>query len=308
MLSAIAATLAIVALGYLLKRKNFLPDLVWQSLSPLCYWVLFPGLLFDLMTKMELSAAVLGPFTLTIAAASVVIVGYALVTGRAAGMDGAARSSLVQGALRHNSFLVLAILQGAFGAAALQLAALAIACLVPISNIISVVAILVLTGKGRDRGMKRAILAEILRNPLLGAMAVGIGVNLLQIPVPPFVANAAAMLGNGALPLLLLGIGASLRFSAIRGHAVPLGLAVMAKILVFPLAFTGIGYLLGLDAMSLVVLAAIGAAPTANSTYTLAAELGGDARLMAEIISTQTVVAALSMPFWIWAAGWVALR
>jgi len=306
MLSAIAATLAIVALGYLLRQRDFLPDAIWGAMSPLCYWVLFPGLLFDLMTKMELSATVLGPFTLTIAGASVVMVGYALLTGRAAGLDGAAQSSLVQGALRHNGFLVLSILQGAFGVAALQLAAVAIAFLVPISNIVSVVAILVLTGQGGERGMRHAVLGEIMRNPLLGAMLVGVTVNLLDVPVPDFVASAAAMLGNGALPLLLLSIGASLRFSAIGGHALPLALAIAAKILVFPLALVSIGYVLGLDGLSLAVLAAVGAAPTANSSYTLAAELGGDAPLMAEIISTQTVVAALSMPLWIWLAGRLA--
>ena len=306
MLSAIAATLAIVAIGYFLKQKDFLPDTVWQSLSPLCYWVLFPGLLFDVMTSMELSAAVLGPFTLTIACASVVIVLYAIVAGRAIGMDGPAHSSLVQGSLRHNGFLVLSILQGAFGVAAVQLTAVAIAVIVPISNIVSVIAILVMTGKGGDRGMKRAIVAELLRNPLLLSLALGCGVNLLQIPVPSFIATAAAMLGHGALPLLLLSIGASLRFSAIRGHAVPLGLAIAAKALVYPAVLVGMGLFLGLDELSLVVLAAAGAAPTANSSYTLAAELGGDSRLMAEIISTQTVVAALSMPIWIWVAGRLA--
>ena len=66
MLSAIAATLAIVALGYVLKQRNFLPDSVWQAMSPLCYWVLFPGLLFDLMSKMELSTTFIGPFTAAI--------------------------------------------------------------------------------------------------------------------------------------------------------------------------------------------------------------------------------------------------
>ena len=306
MLSAIAATLAIVAIGYALKQQEFLPDTVWQSLSPLCYWVLFPGLLFDVMTTMELSAAVLGPFTLTIACASVAIVLYAIVAGRAIGMAGPAHSSLVQGSLRHNGFLVMSIVQGAFGVAAVQLTAVAIAVLVPISNIVSVVTILMMTGKRGDRGMKRAIMSELLRNPLLLSLALGGGVNLLQIPVPSFIAAAAAMLGNGALPLLLLSIGASLRFSAIRGNAVPIGLAIAAKALVFPLVLVGMGLFLGLDALSLTVLAAVGAAPTANSTYTLAAELGGDARLMAEIISTQTVVAALSMPFWIWAAGRLA--
>ena len=303
MLSAIAATLAIVAIGYFLKRQEFLPDVFWQSMSPLCYWVLFPGLLFDVMTTMELSAAVLGPFTMTIAGGSAVIICYVLVLGRAAGMDGPAHSSLLQGALRHNGFLVLSILQGAFGLVAMQLAAVAMAILVPIANIVSVIAVVMMAGRGSDRGMKLAIMEELLRNPLLVSLAVGLGVNLLEIPVPSVVAIAAAMLGDGALPLLLLSIGASLQFSAFRGNVVPLGLAIAAKALVFPAVLVGLGLFLGLDALSLAVLAAVGAAPTANSSFTLAAELGGDARLMAEIISTQTVVAAVSMPFWIWAAG-----
>ena len=154
--------------------------------------------------------------------------------------------------------------------------------------------------------MKRAVLAEILRNPLLAAMLVGVAVNWLKVPVPAFIAQSASLLGAGALPLLLLLIGASLKFSAIRGHAVPLGFAIAAKMLVFPLALVGSGYLLGLDPLALAVLAAVGAAPTANSTYTLAVELGGDAPLMAEIVSIQTVTAALSMPLWIWLAGRLA--
>lgn len=305
MLSAIAATLAIVALGYLLKQKDFLPDAVWQGLSPLCYWVLFPGMLFDLMSKMELSATFLGPFTAAIAIGSVAAIVYALVSARLAGLGGASTSSLVQGALRHNGFLVLSILQGGLGIAATQIAAIAIAFLVPISNIVSVFAILTLTRSGTGRDMRRAILGEIARNPLLGAMLVGVGVNWLDVPVPAFIAQAAALLGAGALPLLLLGIGASLKFSAIRGHAVPLGLAIAAKMLVFPMALVGSGFLLGLDPLALAVLAAVGAAPTANSTYTLAVELGGDAPLMAEIVSLQTVTAALSMPLWIWLAAWL---
>ena len=305
MLPAIAATLAIVALGYLLKQKDFLPDAVWQGLSPLCYWVLFPGMLFDLMSKMELSATFLGPFTAAIAIGSVAAIVYALVAARLAGLGGASTSSLVQGALRHNGFLVLSILQGGLGIAATQIAAIAIAFLVPISNIVSVFAILTLTRSGKGRDMRRAILGEIVRNPLLGAMLVGVGVNWLNVPVPAFIAQAAALLGAGALPLLLLGIGASLKFSAIRGHAVPLGLAIAAKMLVFPMALVGSGFLLGLDPLALAVLAAVGAAPTANSTYTLAVELGGDAPLMAEIVSLQTVTAALSMPLWIWLAAWL---
>jgi predicted permease len=303
MLSAIAATLAIVALGYFLKQRAFLPEAVWQGLSPLCYWVLFPGLLFNLMSQADLGAVSLGPFLATIAGGSMIIVSFALVAGRAIAMSGPSLSSLVQGALRHNGFLVLSILQGTFGVAALQLGAIAIAFLVPISNIVSVVAILMLGRQAGKTDMKRAILSEIARNPLLGSMLVGVTVNILDIPVPGFISQAAAYLGAAALPLLLLTIGASLKFGTIGGNAAPLGLALLAKFLVFPLALVTIGLGLGLDPLALAVLAAVGAAPTASSTYTLASELGGDAKLMAEIISLQTLAAAISLPLWIWLAG-----
>ena len=306
MLSAIAATLAIVALGYLLKQLDFLPEAAWQALSPLCYWVLFPGLLFNLMSQADLGAVTLLPFVATIIGASIVIVGFALVAGRAIAMPGPSLSSLVQGALRHNGFLVLSVLQGTFGVAALQLGAIAIAILVPISNIVSVIAILVLSRPAGERNMKRAIISEIARNPLLGSMLIGVSVNLLEIPVPTFLLQAALFLGDGALPLLLLSIGASLRFSAIRSNAMALTLAIVAKILVFPVALVLIGLFVGLDPLALAVLAAVGAAPTASSTFTLASELGGDAQLMAEIVSLQTVAAALSLPLWIWLAGVVA--
>lgn len=303
MLSAIAATLAIVALGYALKQRDFLPEAMWQSLSPLCYRVLFPALLFNLMSQADLGAVSMAPFLATIAGGSVIIVGFALLAGRAIAMNGPALSSLVQGSLRQNSFLVLSILQGTFGVAALQLGAIAIAFLVPISNIVAVIAILMLGRKAERRDMKRAILAEIARNPLLVALLIGVLVNILNVPVPAFISQAAALVGAGALPLLLLSIGASLKFSTIGGNAAPLALALLAKFLVFPLALVAIGIAMGLDPLALAVLAAVGAAPTASSTYTLAMELGGDAKLMAEILSLQTVAAMLSMPLWIWLAS-----
>ena len=151
--------------------------------------------------------------------------------------------------------------------------------------------------------MKRAILSEIARNPLLGSMLIGVAVNLLDIPVPVFLAQAAVFLGDAALPLLLMSIGASLRFAAIRSNAAPLALAVAAKIIVFPMTLVLIGVMVGLGPLALAVLAAVGAAPTASSTYTLATELGGDAQLMAEIVSLQTLASAMSLPLWIWVAG-----
>lgn len=303
MLSAIAATLAIVAIGHLLKRREFLPQLAWDSITRLCYWVLFPGLLFNLMSTAELNATFVGPFLGTLAIGSVVMISYALLFGRLTSLSGPATASLLQGSLRHNGFLSLSILQGTFGVSALQMGAIAIAGLVPVSNIVSVAALLILGARHEGRSLRGAIVAEIARNPLLGAIILGLLVRYSQLPVPQFISQMTLFLGNAALPLLLLCIGASLRFSAFRGHAVPLLGAVISKLMLFPLVLVLVGWWFGLEPLALAVLAATGAAPTASSSYALAAELGGDAELMAEIISLQTLFAALSLPLWIWLAG-----
>jgi len=65
-----------------------------------------------------------------------------------------------------------------------------------------------------------------------------------------------------------------------------------------------IGFLLGailLEANSLIteVLIIIAAQPTASSAYILARQLGGNTTLMANIISSQTLLAILSIPLWL---------
>ena len=91
MLSAIAATLAIVALGYVLKQRNFCLPSHGRRSPPLCYWVLFPGLLFNLMSQADLTAVALVPFLVTIIGGSIVIVAFAFVAGRAIAMPGPSR-------------------------------------------------------------------------------------------------------------------------------------------------------------------------------------------------------------------------
>ena len=166
MLTAIVITLSIVALGYGLRQVGLVPDDAWVYVGRLCYWVLFPGLLFNLMSRAPLGSGFVGSFILTLAIGSAVIVCYALLVGCLARIDGPSTSSLVQGALRHNGFLVLSIVQGAFGMAALEIVAIAIAFLVPISNIVSIVALLSFKPRGQGGSLRRAVARETMRNPL----------------------------------------------------------------------------------------------------------------------------------------------
>lgn len=279
--------------------RAFVPVSFWDGLSKICYWILFPGLLFNLTSTASLSAAFILPFCLTLFIAATVMVIYGFLAGRLIGANGPATSSLVQAGLRHNGFLMLAFVQGAFGVAALEIGAIAVAVLVPISNIFAVIIIFLLREGDQDANLGRAITAELARNPLMGAIILGGIVNFLSIPVPDFITGAANILGNAALPMLLLCVGASIRISALRAHSAALVLAVLAKLLVLPVVMMVVGITLGLDKDVLLVLVVLAVAPTATSSFTLAQELGGDAPLMAEIITVQTLVAAIGIPLWV---------
>ena len=277
----------------------FVPVSFWDGLSKICYWILFPSLLFNLTSTASLSAAFILPFCLTLLIAATAMVIYGFIAGRLIGANGPATSSLVQAGLRHNGFLMLAFVQGAFGIAALEIGAIAVAVLVPISNIFAVIIIFLLREGKQDANLGRAITAELARNPLMGAIILGGIVNFLSIPVPDFISGAANILGNAALPMLLLCVGASIRISALRAHSAALVLAVLAKLLILPVVMMVVGITLGLDKDVLLVLVVLAVAPTATSSFTLAQELGGDAPLMAEIITVQTLVAAIGIPVWV---------
>ncbi len=52
----------------------------------------------------------------------------------------------------------------------------------------------------------------------------------------------------------------------------------------------------GLSGANLAIVAVCSAVPTASSAYVLARQMGGDAPLLAQIITLQTILAAITMP------------
>ena len=285
----------------MLWRQQFVPVSFWDGLSKICYWILFPCLLFDLMSTLQLDAPFLLPFGLTILVGSTSVVFFGFLSGWLIGASGPTTSSLVQGGLRYNGFLMLAFVQGAFGLAALEIGALSVAILVPIANIVSVLVIFLLGDSKKDANLGRAIFTECARNPLIGAIIIGGVVNVSGVPVPDFVIESTELLGRSSLPMLLLCVGASIRIAGLRSHKMALFLAVLSKLIVLPSVMMITGLFLGFVKQVLLVLVVLATAPTAASSYTLAQQLGGDAPLMAEIITAQTLVSAIAIPGWVMA-------
>ena len=73
-------------------------------------------------------------------------------------------------------------------------------------------------------------------------------------------------------------------------------LASGLKLLVVPALTAGVCAVFGVDGAARSVAVLFAALPTAPAAYALARQLGGDAELMAAILTVQTLLAALTLP------------
>jgi len=193
-------------------------------------------------------------------------------------------TTLLQGSIRSNVYIGLAAATGLFGAEGTALGAVAVACMTPLVNFLSVVALARFGQSERKPGL-RDVAKAVISNPIILAVLCGFGLNLAGIELPRLATETVRILGAPALPLALLTVGAGLDFATAR-HAGRQVLASSAiKLLAMPLIAWALCLAMGVDAT-----------PTATSDYIMARKLGGDARLMAAIISAQTVAAAIALP------------
>jgi hypothetical protein len=76
----------------------------------------------------------------------------------------------------------------------------------------------------------------------------------------------------------------------------PVLVASGLKLLILPLLTTLACRLLGIDELAMAVAVIFAALPTATSAYILAQQMGGDAQLMAGLLTVQTLAAVVTMP------------
>ncbi len=297
MLAIVLVTLPIFALIFLgagLRRLGAFGEAFWRGAERLVYYVLFPPLLFTTLAGADFAALAAGELALAmIAGAGALMLALALLRP-VLGVEGPAFTSLAQGALRQNTYIGFSAAVALFGPEGLAAAAIWVAAVTPIVNVYCIAA-LARHGSGARAG-PGAVVRAVAKNPLILASAAGAAVNLAGLALPPVVDEVLAILARGALPLGLLAVGAGLDFAAVRRGGRALPLAVVLKLAVLPLFVFAAFQAFGIGGLGATVAILIAGLPTAPSSYILARQLGGDARLLAGIIAVQTALSMVTLP------------
>ncbi len=284
----------LIILGYFFKRIKFPNEEFWASSDKFTYYVLFPALLIYKLSTASLEGIDGFNFILSAFLTMIVLTLALMLFNRfIKKFKGDAFTSIYQGAIRFNTYVFLALVDAIFGDSGLVLAALLMTFMIPLINIfcISIFSIYAASNKITVK----SFMLSIVKNPLIMGCVVGGFLNFFGITLFTPLEKTLGILSSAALPLGLLSVGVGLHLSSIKEAKLELILAIIVKLVVYPLAIYFIGQALGITGLALLVLVVFGSMPTASSAYILARQLGGDLKLMSAVITMQTLLSILSI-------------
>jgi malonate transporter and related proteins len=297
-LAALTPVFLLIIAGFLLRRYLIAEDAHWIGLERLLYFVMFPALLIETLSRADLAKvpvlAVGGALLASVLAMTLICLALRPLLAKKLGVDGPAFTSVFQGAARWQTFVALAVAGNLYGDLGLALASVGMVAMIPLLNVLCVWVLVHFASPNRPDW--RSILIAILQNPFIWACVIGIVLNPVDLYVPQPVHAFIDALGRSSLALGLLIVGAGLRLGALLRPSQATLVSTALKLVVMPAIAISLGKTLGLSGVNLTVVACCAAVPTASNAYVLARQLGGDAPLMAQILTVQTVLAAITMP------------
>ena len=294
LINALGPVFVVLLLGVILKRLAFPSGDFWPQLERLVYFFLFPAMLITRLALADFSGLAVGRVLLAVLLLLLFMTLMTLALRRWMSFDGSQFTSVFQGSLRFNTYVALATSAELFGAVGLALAAVIMALMIPLLNLLCVLVFAIYAGN--QRSSFKVTLLAIIKNPLILACMLGLLLNWTGVGLPGWSQPVMEILARAALPLGLLAVGVALNLSALRTAGTPLLLSSALKLLLMPLLAMGLSQVLGLQLQEQAVLVLFAAMPTATSAYILARQLEGDAPLMAALITAQTLLAMLTLP------------
>ncbi|MFB9775163.1 AEC family transporter [Brevibacterium otitidis] len=291
---ALIPVAGLIAFGWVLRRLRLLADAdFWTGAEKLAYFVLLPVLLFRNISSVDISHVDIGRLAAALVLPTVVITIVLFALHRVLAADAPSFTSVLQGAIRFNTYIGLSLSATLFGPEGAALAAIVGAVLVPVVNVLSSIAFEVFLV---DKRSWLALGRSVIVNPLVLGCAAGAAWNLLPVTTPEVVAGIIDPLAAAALPIGLLCVGAGIRQVSVRAHAFAFLTSSVVKLLILPAATVVSMLAFGIRGEAAVVGLIFQSIATASSAYVMARQLGGNAALMAALIAGQTIISMFTLP------------
>lgn len=291
----------VMVLGYFLRRRGMLNENFVNVANKFNFDVTLPFMVFQDIAAVDIRSVFDLKYVLFCAIASSVCFWAVWGLAKLFIKDKSLIGAFVQASFRSSAAVMgLAFISNLYGPSAMG--PLMIIGAVPLYNIYSV---LVLTfeaeddGTGRDTGKLKEACVNILKNPIIISIVLGLIVSLCKLDFPVLVDNTIDNVAKMATPLALITLGAGFEGREALAKMKPTLWAAFIKLIGQAAIFIPIAIALGFTGEKLIAIMVMLAAPATPSCYIMAKNMKNDGVLTASIIVTTTLLAAFTLTGWI---------
>ena len=293
----------VMVVGWALKQAGILNDNFVTIANRFNFKVTLPVMLFRDLSAVNIREDFDPKFVLFCAAASSICF-WAIWGGTKLFLkDKSLRGAFVQASFRSSAAVMgMAFISNIFGASAMG--PMMVIGAVPLYNIYSVI---VLTfeaerteGEKRDTGKIKEACINILKNPIIIAIALGVIVALIGIDFPVLVDKTVDSIAQLATPLALIALGAGFEGRKAIKKLKPTLWASAIKLVLQPLVFIPVAVWMGFTGEKLIAILIMLAAPSTPSCYIMAKNMKNDGVLTSSIVVMTTLLAAFTLTGWIY--------
>ncbi len=291
---------AVIAVGYLIRRKKIIGDAGVQALNKIAYNIGLPALILVSIAQYDLSEIFNAPILGVIYSAYLVFVGLIFL-----GIHFSKQSDRIKGAFMVSSFrcnmafIGFPIIIAAYSSLALAKASLVVAFLTPLNITLTVLLFKIYNRKQEGIRLGR-MLRDLALDPLILAAVAGIILSYVNFDMPHALYRVLDIFSSMVVGLALLAIGASFRFFHVKSNIKILAVISAAKLLVMPaVAFLMAEYVFKIDIMDRNVVVLLFSMPLAVAAYIMAKQYRSDADLVSSALIITTIISCLSISAWL---------
>lgn len=289
----VAPLMIYIGVGMLLRRTGVAEERDFRVISRVIFYVALPALCFSSIIDADFSSVFGDPYMLYLIAGILVTFLLCVLLVPRFCADNRRRSVIVQSIFRSNDGVFgLAVALSLMGAQNMGLMSIGVALSVPLFNVLGALDMELFRG-GRVRVGE--IVHKVFTNPIVIACALAMAFNLLHVRLPEVLGDTLTKIAGVSAPMGFLALGGVLSFASVRKNVRALGAISLLRLIIAPVVFVGIFYLLGYRGDHLLVALIIFGAPTAMTTYTMACAMGGDEELASGAVAITSLLSIVTM-------------
>lgn len=288
----ILSIIIMIGIGYFLKRIDFLSEEDLDPFNKVVMYILMPCMIFHAIYSADLSLlSKLGilPFVILASSFATGIVSY-IILKQLKLDDRKLWSVLVTVMIANTAFMGYPVTLGIFGQEGFLRA---IFCDMATLCIFLILSFLLIMKFG---GTAKSAVKRITFFPPLWAVILGLGFNFFNIPIGSVIDNTVNYLGQGAIPLIMIALGLSIDFTALKRSKSMIAFTSVMKLAFFPAVAFVIASKIGLIDLQFTISIVEAAMPSGMMSLLLAITYKLDYELTSDCILINTVISLITLP------------